>query len=178
MNATGDERKGFTELVQALGLMSGDGIELAVFGSSEPENAPSFPFRARYLGRLQDDISLRILYSAADVMVVPSKQENLSNAIMEALACGTPVVGFDIGGNKDMIEHQQNGYLAQPFDPTDLASGIAFCLDQAIALELQENARSKVVNTFEAQLVAMRYKALYEEVRDRAQEGRGTKANR
>jgi glycosyltransferase involved in cell wall biosynthesis len=97
---------------------------------------------------------------------------------MEALACGTPVVGFDIGGNKDMIEHQQNGYLAQPFDPTDLASGIAFCLDQAIALELQENARSKVVNTFEAQLVAMRYKALYEEVRDRAQEGRGTKANR
>ncbi|KXB09319.1 hypothetical protein AKJ60_00460 [candidate division MSBL1 archaeon SCGC-AAA385M11] len=48
----------------------------------------------------------------------------LSNAIMEALACGTPVVGFDIGGNKDIIDHQQNGYLARPFDPQDLAVGI------------------------------------------------------
>jgi glycosyltransferase involved in cell wall biosynthesis len=164
MNATGDERKGFDELTQALGLMSGNNIELVIFGSSDQENAPSFPFRARYLGRLQDDISLRILYSAADVMVVPSKQENLSNAIMEALACGTPVVGFDIGGTKDMIEHQQNGYLAQSFDPQDLAAGIAFCLDQAVAPGLRDKARSKVVNTFAAQLVANHYLTLYENV--------------
>jgi len=164
MNATGDERKGFAELTQALELMSRDNIELAVFGSSEPENAPSFPFRTRYLGRLQDDISLRILYSAADVMVVPSKQENLSNAIMEALACGTPVVGFDIGGNKDMIEHRENGYLATPFEPDDLAQGIEYCLQHPDPKALRENARAKVERCFAAPVVAKQYVALYEEV--------------
>ena len=164
------------------------------FGSSEPENAPSFPFQARYLGRLQDDISLRILYSAADVMVVPSKQENLSNAIMEALACGTPVVGFDIGGNKDMIEHRENGYLATPYEPDDLARGIEEVLrdkvlsfkwlrfreeeegvvakeegkepaeDLSFLSEMGRRAREKVVREFDSRVVAKRYVALYGEV--------------
>lgn len=164
MNATGDDRKGFSELVQALEQVQAENIELAVFGSSEPENAPEFPFHTRYLGRLQDDISLRVLYSAADVMVVPSKQENLSNAIMEALACGTPVVGFAIGGNGDMIDHQKNGYLAEPFDPVDLAHGIDFCLSQADPYRMSENARNKVLDTFEFQLVADQYISLYKSI--------------
>ncbi len=164
MNATGDERKGFLELSEALSRLAADDIELAVFGSSEPENAPSFPFQTRYLGRLQDDISLRILYSAADVMVVPSKQENLSNAIMEALACGAPVVGFDIGGNKDMIEHWENGYLATPFEPGDLARGIEYCLQHPEPESLRENARAKVERCFAAPVVAKQYVDLYGEV--------------
>ena len=164
MNATGDERKGFIELVQALGFVNDNDIELAVFGSSEPENGTSFPFQTRYLGMLQDDISLRVLYSAADVVVIPSKQENLSNAIMEALACGTPVVGFDISGNRDMIDHQQNGYLAQPFDPKDLAAGIEFCLNNSKTSNMCEKARKKVENHFESQLVAARYISLYNSI--------------
>jgi glycosyltransferase involved in cell wall biosynthesis len=161
MNATGDERKGFFELTQALETLSANDIELAVFGTSEPVNAPRFPFHTRYLGRLQDDISLRILYSAADVMVVASKQENLSNAIMESLACGTPVVGFDIGGNKDMIDHQENGYLARPFESKDLAHGIEFCLNRSESLKMSENARNKVLDLFDSKTVAKRYIELY-----------------
>ena len=160
-NATGNDNKGFGELIQSLKYVQAENIELTVFGSSEPENAPRLPFKTRYLGKIQDDISLRILYSAADVMVVPSKQENLCNTIMEALACGTPVVGFAIGGNGDMIQHKVNGYLAEPFDPKELALGIEYCLDQTIALELQENAREKIVRNFDSQLLAQRYIDLY-----------------
>lgn len=85
MGAASDPRKGFKELAQALGNLPVD-YELVVFGSSEPELSQGFKQKAHYLGHLHDDIALRVLYNAADVMVVPSLQENLSNAIMEWVA--------------------------------------------------------------------------------------------
>jgi glycosyltransferase involved in cell wall biosynthesis len=68
-----------------------------VFDSSEPKNRLECPFPIRYQGRMQDDISLRVLYAAADVVVAPSKQENLSNTIMEAMACGTRLLDLISG---------------------------------------------------------------------------------
>jgi len=166
MSATRDERKGFSELVKALECVHADNIELAVFGSNEPENAPKFPFPTRYLGRLQDDISLRILYSAADVMVVPSRQEAFGQTATEAMACGTPVVAFGATGLLDIIDHQENGYLAEPYDPKDLAFGIEYCLDQIESGNMGDNARKKVENCFESGLVANRYISLYNSILD------------
>lgn len=164
MGATSDPRKGFDELSDAMKKLKDSNIEFVVFGSSQPENAPDFGFKTHYLGSLADDVSLVTLYSAVDVMVVPSLQENLSNAIMESLACGTPVVGFDIGGNSDMIEHQQNGYLAKPFESEDLAQGIEWILNTPNYDELCVNAREKVVREFEAKVVAKKYVELYGEI--------------
>ena len=97
-------------------------------------------------------------------MVVPSLQENLSNVIMESLACGTPVVGFDIGGNKDMIEHKRNGYLVKPFDTSDLANGIEWILNTENYDELSRNARDKVLSEFDSEIVAKKYINLYKEI--------------
>lgn len=163
MNATSDPRKGYSQLVQAINLISDD-YELVIFGSSKPLEAPSFSQPVHYLGHLHDDVSLRILYSAADVMVVPSLQENLSNAIMESLACGTPVVGFAIGGNSDMIEHQINGYLAQPFEPQDLANGIDWVLNAPNYQQLCDNARDKVLTHFDSRVVAKQYIERYKDI--------------
>jgi len=164
MSATSDPRKGFVELSSALKLLDMKGVELAVFGSNKPEAALNFNFPVCYLGRFHDDLSLSILYSAADVMVVPSLQENLSNVIMESLACGTPVVAFNIGGNPDMIDHWQNGYLAKPYDPADLACGINYVLEYPTPEVLRNNAVQKVQECFEAEKVALQYCRLYEEV--------------
>ena len=109
--------------------LKGDNIELVVFGISKPKEEQNFGFKTHYIGHLYDDTSLVALYSAGDVMVVPSLQEKLSNAIMESLSCATAVVSFDAGGNRDMIDHKINGYLAQPFDITDLANGIEWVLN-------------------------------------------------
>ena len=163
MNATSDPRKGYSQLVQAINLISDD-YELVIFGSSKPLEAPDFSQPVHYLGHLHDDVSLRILYSAADVMVVPSLQENLSNAIMESLACGTPVVGFAIGGNSDMIEHQINGYLAQPFEPQDLANGIDWVLNAPNYQQLCDNARDKVLTHFDSRVVAKQYIERYKDI--------------
>lgn len=164
MEATSDSRKGYEELREALLQLNGQEVELIVFGSNQPKTAAEFKFKAHYLGQLHDDVTLRILYSAADVMIVPSLQENLSNAVMESLACGTPVVGFDIGGNGDMIKHQENGYLAKPFDTTDLAVGIDWVLKATNYDELSVNARNKVLTEFDSEVVAKNYRELYKSV--------------
>lgn len=167
MGATSDLRKGFKELSIAIqNLDKNLNIEFVVFGSSKPQNAPDLGFKTHYLGSLHDDVSLVTLYSAVDVMIVPSLQENLSNAIMESLSCGTPVVAFDIGGNSDMIEHQNTGYLAKPFDATDLKDGIEWVLNSSNYDDRCTNAREKVVREFDSEVVAGKYVELYKEVLD------------
>ncbi|WP_111638653.1 glycosyltransferase family 4 protein [Marinomonas shanghaiensis] len=165
MGATSDPRKGFKELADSLSLLNTH-VELVVFGSRKPERPPNFKQKVHYLGELNDDVSLRILYSAADVMVVPSLQENLSNAIMESLSCATPAVGFDIGGNGDLIEHQKTGYLAKPFDTADLAKGIEWVLNAKNYEEVCQNARDKVLCEFDSQVVAKKYIGLYKSILD------------
>lgn len=166
MNATSDPRKGFKELSEALHKIENSDIEVVVFGNSEPQEPEDLGLKAHYVGELCDNQSLVTLYNAADVMVVPSRQENLSNAIMESLACGTPVVAFDVGGNSDMVEHKLNGYLAEPFDVSDLKTGIEWVLGHKRYNELSSNAREKVLREFESSLVAGKYMELYREILD------------
>lgn len=165
MGATSDPRKGFNELSKAMNQLNEDNnIEFIVYGSSKPKNDPHFKFKTNYLGRLTDDISLITLYSAADLMVVPSLQENLSNAIMESLACGTPVLAFNIGGNIDMIKHMENGYLAEPFNTSDLKNGIEWIIKNDNYNNISNNARKTVLNKFDSKLIAKQYLSLYKEV--------------
>jgi glycosyltransferase involved in cell wall biosynthesis len=169
MNSTDDRNKGFRLLVQALRKVGQNGwsdeAELMVFGSSEPANPPHFGLKAHYMGRLHDDISLAMLYAAADVFVLPSIQENLPNTIMEALACGTPIVSFDVGGIPEMVEHQKNGYLAMAFDADELARGIGWVLeDPDRSIGLGKAAREKAVKEYALEVQSKRYLALYEEI--------------
>ncbi len=164
MSATSDINKGFKKLSEALHKLKDKNIEFVVFGSSEPDESQNFGFKTYYLGRLADDVSLVTLYNAVDIMVVPSLQENLSNAIMESLACGTPVAAFDIGGNSDMIDHKKNGYLAKPFDTSDLANGIEWVLNNEKYEEFCNNAREKVVKEFDSQAVVKKYIELYKSI--------------
>jgi glycosyltransferase involved in cell wall biosynthesis len=80
------------------------------------------------MGRLADDVSLALLYNACDLVVVPSRQENLPQAATEAQACGVPVVGFRCTGLPDAVLHDRTGYLAAPYDTVDLAYGIGSLL--------------------------------------------------
>lgn len=169
IRSTSDQRKGFDLLYKGLNQLSAkwaENAELVVFGSSEPQNPPDFGLPVHYLGHLYDDVSLSLLYAAADVMVTPSRQDNLANTVVESLACGTPAVAFDIGGMPDMIEHQRNGYLAKPFDTSDLAAGIDWVLSDENRYErsLCLNARQKAVACFDIKKVARQYIELYESI--------------
>ena len=169
VEATSDRRKGFYLLLQALQKLSQsqgeDQIELVIFGASQPINSPNFGFKTHYLGNLSDDLSLSLVYSAADVFVAPSVQDNLANTVMEALACGTPCVAFKIGGMSDMVEHQQNGYLAHPFVVEDLVEGIVWILQNKQRWQkLSRRARQKIEMEFTLEIQALAYLNLYKNI--------------
>lgn len=164
MSATSDIRKGFNELKEALKHLKTSDVEILVYGSSKPEYSQNLGFPTHYLGQLYDDVSLTALYNAADVMIVPSLEENLSNVIMESLSCATPVVGFDIGGNSDLIDHKKNGYLAKPFNIEDLANGINWVITNENYEELSNNSREKILQEFDSKVVAQQYITLYSEI--------------
>ena len=159
-----DPRKGFDLLLEALAQLRDrqPGLQLVVFGELAPSEPHDLGFPVHYTGHLHDDLSLRALYSAADVFVLPSRQDNLPNTALEAQSCGTPVVAFRTGGLPDIVEHLRTGYLAQPNDPCDLAAGIAWVLDDRLRLQtLGEAARSRAEQLWNPARVASLYLEVY-----------------
>ena len=121
-------------------------------------------FEYKSLGFLHDIVSLRLAYSASDVFVAPSLMDAFGKTLAESMSCGTPVVCFDATGPKDIVDNKVNGYLATPFDTTDLANGIEWVLNAPNYDELCQNAREKVVREFDSRVVANKYIRLYEEI--------------
>jgi glycosyltransferase involved in cell wall biosynthesis len=161
--------KGFHLLQSALQGLNGKGwnerLELVTFGFSRPENEIDLGIKSHYLGRFRDDISLALIYSAADVMVVPSFHESFGLTAVEALACGTPVVAFNATGLIDIVDQQQNGYLAEPYEVEDLELGIAWVLeDDDRYKRLSYRAREKAEQEFSLELQARRYLNLFNEI--------------
>lgn len=158
-DSTGDPRKGFDKLVAALARLDPAEAELVVFGGRR--GLEQLPFRTHVIVDHIPDADLVELYAAADVMVVPSLQENLAATIMEPLACGTPVVAFGIGGNVDMIEDGANGYIAKPFDVVDLAACIGRVLHHPDPESLRRAARVKVERSYAYPVMGEAYRRLY-----------------
>jgi glycosyltransferase involved in cell wall biosynthesis len=168
INSTSDPRKGFSYLVDALNLMRErdprNDTMVVVFGANDGASA-DLGHLTRYMGTLKDDLALALLYSAADVMVVPSLQENAGKTAMEAMACGVPVVAFANSGQTDIVDHKQNGYLAENRSAASLADGMEWCLDVSRGDDrLSTHARQKALRRFDAQGNARQYMALYEEM--------------
>lgn len=129
--------KGWTYLQKALELLKQDerlkNISVLIFGSEyNKEIADSIPFKTRFMGYLKDEYSTALVYNAADVFIAPSLAEAFGYVVMEALSCGTPVVGFNVGGIPDLISHKENGYLAKYKDANDVSEGIKFCLQHKL----------------------------------------------
>lgn len=173
MQAATDKRKGFASLLSALQIIERQYIarneevpfDVVVFGANASDLPIETSIPIHYMGYIYDSQRLVELYRQAAVMVVPSLTENLSCTIMEALSCGTLVTAFNIGGNGDMIQHQQNGYLAQEQNPADLAQGILWCLEHNADGHLSASARQSVETRFSPEIVAKQYIDTYLHVR-------------
>ena len=165
-----DPRKGFDLLRQALGHLGrasrqGSNVELAVVGHGKaPTDWPSGLPPAHWLGYL-DDQGCIDAYSAADLVVVPSRQDNSPQTATEALACGSPVVAFRTTGLPDFVAHHETGYLAHPEDPIDLAAGIEWVLEDAERRRtLSSRARARAVELWSPGVVGRAHQELFSEI--------------
>ncbi len=161
--------KGFDLLVQAFNCITDvkmlEKMECVVVGQSRPKEKGSINIPIHYMGHLNDEFSMALFYNAIDIMVVPSRQENLPQTATEAQACGTPVVAFNCTGLTSAIEHNKTGYLARAYDSEDLAEGIRKILtDQDNYKQLQQNARERAVKLWSQEVVSNQYIELYKKV--------------
>ncbi|MBQ7495115.1 MAG: glycosyltransferase [Bacteroidaceae bacterium] len=163
-----NRRKGLELLLQALQqpeLQSWqERLALVVVGEMAERMAATLPFPVYPLGYISGEKEMASLYQAVDVFVTPSLEENLPNTIMEAMACGTPCVGFQVGGIPEMIDHEQNGYVARFRDAQDLATGIIYTLDPQNHERLCHAAAEKAVRAWNEATVCRQYIELYDSI--------------
>jgi len=164
-----DRRKGISYLVDALNDLKNNypdtaNVEIVIFGKNKSFDVNQLPFKVHELHIITSQYDLAELYSLADAFVTPAIEDNLPNTVMEALACGTPVVAFNTGGIPDMVEHKQNGYLAEFKSSKDFAAGIYYILNSDRKSELAANARNKVLQNFTNEIVASKYMAVYQSI--------------
>lgn len=179
MSSTTDRRKGYHLLLPALHRLAQDpamhNVHVVVVGATGSNDATPLPIPIHFAGYIHDESRLAALYAAADLFVAPSLEDNLPNTVMEAIACGTPTVAFNIGGMADLIEHERNGYLAAPFEVESLAQGMAWVLtNETRHRMLAERARAKFLAEFALDVVAKRHVELYAELVQAQHDGRLT----
>lgn len=160
--STDNQRKGFVFLTEALSELSElPNLFLVSLGGGKP--ALNSHINHLHLGYAENDRLLSFVYSAADVFVISSVQDNFPNTVLEALACGTPVVGFSVGGIPEMVRSGVTGLLAPPGDERALAEAISQLLEnEAARAEMSANCRRIATEEYSLEIQANRYIKLYE----------------
>lgn len=159
-----DPRKGreFLEAALAKLALRMSNVSGVIFGQSEPAKPPRLGLPLHWMGHISDDATLSLLYSAADVMVLPSRQDNLPQTGVESQSCGCPLVAFDTSGLPDLVQHERTGYLARPFEVDDLAHGIEWILQSSERrADLSRRARERSVRLYAPGAVIPQYMRVY-----------------
>ena len=162
-----DERKGLRYLAEACEHISmhhpslPGNLGVVVLGGDAELVKSALPLPVYPVNYLSNETEIARLYNAADLFVTPSLQDNLPNTIVEAMSCGVPCVGFDVGGIPEMIGHQHNGYVADYCDSMDFAQGIVWCLNDSRHSALSDAARATALAAYSQRAVAARYLEIY-----------------
>jgi glycosyltransferase involved in cell wall biosynthesis len=162
-----DKRKGIDYFIESCKILAEKHPELvnnlgvAVYGKESEQLKSLVPFQVYALDYISNEKELVNVYNAVDLYVTPSLEENLPNTIMEAMACGIPCVGFNVGGIPEMIDHLHNGYVADYKSAEDFANGIHWTLSESEYQSLSEEARRKVTSSYSESTIAKKYIEVY-----------------
>lgn len=168
-----DKRKGIDYLIASCNQLVEkhqelkDSLGVVVFGNQSQQLQNLLPFKVYALPYVSNEHELVNIYNAVDLFVTPSLEENLPNMIMEAMACGVPCVGFNIGGIPEMIDHLHNGYVAKYKSSEDFANGIHWILSEPDYAELSEQASRKAIANYSEGIIAKKYTDLYNKITGR-----------
>ena len=164
-SGTKDYHKGFDLLEKSLEKLQNldEKIGLVIFGEDEPKIKPNFKFPVFYLGFLRNSKSLIDAYSAADLVLIPSRVESFGQVASEANACSCPVVAFNTSGLRTTVRHKFSGYLAKAFDTDDFLKGILWVLNKNNT-KLKSNCRKHVLDNFAASKIALKHLELYKKI--------------
>lgn len=158
-------RKGGDLLADALKVLKEispiyEKIEVVTYG----KNSIDLPLFTHFLGFLKRSEQLKLAYSACDVYVFPSREDNAPLTVGESLLCGTPVVAFPVGNVLELITHRKNGYIASYGNISDLAEGIRWVIEtinHKDLLKMSINCRLVAANYHSPTTAAERHISIY-----------------
>ena len=156
-----NHRKGFQYLKKAFEKMDSEGLVLCAIGNKN--GALTSLNNIQELGHIYDERLMSIAYSAADVFVIPSLMDNLPNTVLESLMCGTPVVGFPVGGITDMVQPGINGLLAKEISTDALYETLSTFLNTIDTFDC-DKIRKDAVNKYDLEVQANSYIELFESI--------------
>lgn len=156
-----NHRKGLDLLINALKSLDNKSITLMIIGNSENLNTTGL--NVILLGTISDNKILSDYYSLADAFILPSREDNLPNVMLEAMSCGTPVISFNVGGMSDIIEDKFNGLKAKKIESAELAKTLKEFLNTKGNYS-KEAIRNFAVNSFSENLIAEKYKIVYKKL--------------
>ncbi len=159
-----DTNKGLTLVLEAIRLLGTPPHKLHVvlFGA-EREFAPGLQLNTTVLGPLSDYRQLQSLYARADVFLMASVFENLPFAVMEAMACETPVVAVNTGGIPEMITHGKDGFLLDERSADEMAKGLQWAISHKHWSYVKQAARVTVLSRYAQKEFVDKHLALYQE---------------
>jgi glycosyltransferase involved in cell wall biosynthesis len=172
---TGNEkRKGFSKLLEALNhclqdekfkhLAKTGGIKVMTFGPPQ-EELKEMDVEVKTNGYIENDDKLATIYSAADMFILPSLEDNLPNTMLEAMACGTPVISFEVGGMPDLIQNGVTGYMAPGFESQKFGQLILkLVLEKDLREKMSSNCRELIVKKFKMRDQAECYMVLFNQL--------------
>jgi glycosyltransferase involved in cell wall biosynthesis len=164
MPSSSSTLKGYRELIVAFDLLKQQYKNLNPFIMLLGDKTPldkEVHFENRSLGYINDNQTLALAYSAADLVVVPSWEETFSNTTAESISCGTPVVGFQTGGIPDMVKDGVTGYTSPVGDVEGLATGIHKTL---VGKSMSHDCRAYAEKYLSFMIQARRYEELFYEL--------------
>lgn len=155
-------RKGYDYLLKSLQMLDfKDEVALCAIGMKNYQISNNKIFYE--LGSISDERMMSAAYSAADVFVIPSLEDNLPNTVIESLLCGTPVIGFPTGGIIEMIQDGENGYLCEEISVAALSNKINKFLANPFAFNPDE-IRNAAVEKYDSSVQAKRYIKVYQQL--------------
>jgi len=161
--------KGGNLLIEALKIFSErydkTDVELLVFGASRQPDFPALNMPVHFLGKISDETTMSLIYNSANVMLVPSKMDNLPQTATESVSCGIPIVCFNVGGLTDIVEHKKTGYIANRFDTAEFAEGINWILNETDCELLSKRAREKALIDYDEIKCVKSYSKIYENIK-------------
>lgn len=155
-----DPRKGWDLLLKSLEVCKASFTLVVIASSNDIEIDFNSKIKIVNLPRIEKLNELRVLYSLVDAVVVPSRVEGLPQTATESISCGTPVIGFSIGGLIDIVKDGKTGFLAKPFS----IEGLARAIERTLNLNKKEvvsNCRKFALLNFEFKVVESKYEAIF-----------------
>lgn len=154
-------RKGFLFLEKALNEFKTDDVILCAIGkNNDLLNKHNNIIK---LGHINDERLMSMAYSAADVFVIPSLMDNLPNTILESVLCGTPVIGFPVGGIVDVVENGINGLITKEISVNSLVETIKLFFNTSNTYK-KEIIINKAVKKYSQKVQSESYINLFERI--------------